>query len=211
MSGAFQPHEIEVESFRRLRKVLDLSGMGVLSAAVLERIVHATADPSLVGDVVVQEGALAKAVAALGSNCDIVTDVEMTRAGLAVPLRQRARCYLGEVVDPGPFGTRSAAAMHRAALAHPEGLFVIGCAPTALFTLLELAAGGEVAPVFIVGMPVGFVGATESKEALARSGMECIYNRSMRGGSAMAAAAVNALHRNIPTNQGQTNQGQISS
>ncbi|MGH8990745.1 MAG: precorrin-8X methylmutase, partial [Acidimicrobiia bacterium] len=83
-----------------------------------------------------------------------------------------------------------------AAARHPEGaVFAIGCAPTALAELIRLARAGEVAPALIVGLPVGFVGAAEAKDALVRSGLVSITNRGEKGGSAAAGAAVNALVR----------------
>lgn len=188
-------HPIEAESYRLMRATLDLGGLDPLGQAVVERIVHASADPSLAKGVIAPEEDLRAGLERLSEGCEVVTDVEMTRAGLHAGLRARARCYLGEVTEAGGFPTRSAASMNLAALRHPEAFFVVGCAPTALFQLLELAGRGEISPAFVVGLPVGLVGAAESKAALAASPIPCVTNRGSRGGSAMAAAATNALWR----------------
>ena len=117
----------------------------------------------------------------------------MTRAAVSsVP----AACYLGEVPSGDGDLTRTAAAMRLAAARHPEGaVFAIGSAPTALFELVRLAEAGKVAPALVVGLPVGFVGAADSKEALRRSGLPAISNTGEKGGSAAAGAVVNALSR----------------
>jgi precorrin-8X/cobalt-precorrin-8 methylmutase len=86
--------------------------------------------------------------------------------------------------------------MRLAAARHPEGaVFAVGCAPTALMELVGLAEAGAMAPALVVGLPVGFVGAAEAKEALRRSGLPAVSNLGEKGGSAAAGAAVNALWR----------------
>lgn len=185
-------HPIEAESYRILAGRVDLSGWPEGPRAVVARVIHATADLEYAGTMVVEESAVAVGVAALAAGAPVVADVEMTRAavtGLDV------RCYLGEMPrrHSGPL-TRSAAAARLAAARHPEGaVFVVGCAPTALVELLRLAAAGTLRPVLVVGLPVGFVGAAQAKEALRRSGLPAITNRGEKGGSAAAGAAVNAL------------------
>jgi precorrin isomerase len=99
--------------------------------------------------------------------------------------------------------TRSAAGMRAAVHHHPSGaVVVVGCAPTALEEVLRLAAAGDLAPALVVGLPVGFVGAAAAKEALRVSGLAAISNVGERGGSAVAAAAVNALVRLAATPSG---------
>jgi precorrin-8X/cobalt-precorrin-8 methylmutase len=188
-------HPIETESYRILAGRIDLSGWPEGPRAVVARVIHATADVEYATSLVVDEAAVAAGVAALRAGAVVVADVEMTRAavsGLAVA------CYLKEVPGlPLEDGlTRTAAAMRLAAARHPEGaIFAIGCAPTALFELVRLAEAGEVAPALVVGLPVGFVGAAEAKEALRRSGLPAVSNAGEKGGSAAAGAAVNALAR----------------
>jgi precorrin-8X/cobalt-precorrin-8 methylmutase len=120
----------------------------------------------------------------------------MVRAGVG----QAAECFLTEAgasanADPGM--TLSARAMALAGQHHPDGaIFVIGCAPTALEQLLDLVEAGLVRPAIVVGVPVGFVGAAEAKERLRSfGGLASISNVGERGGSAVAAAIVNALAR----------------
>jgi precorrin-8X/cobalt-precorrin-8 methylmutase len=184
-------HPIEAQSYRILERHLDLSQLRPLERAVVARILHASADVELARTVVVDEGVLEAGVEALRRDAVIVTDVKMVASGLARP----ARCYLEEVVEE-TIPTRSSAAIKRAARAHPvDAIFVVGCAPTALFELVSAAAGGEFQPSLVVGLPVGFVGAAEAKEALRRSGLPSLSNVGPKGGSAVACAALNALIR----------------
>ncbi|MCF0096997.1 precorrin-8X methylmutase [Micromonospora sp. MH99] len=186
-------HPIEVESYRILRERVDLSHLPPLSRAVTERVVHASADLAYVDELVCDEAALEKGLAALRAGVPVVTDVAMvaagiTRAGLELvcPVAEPAAAELGRAAGI----TRSAAAA-RIALDRvgPGAVWVVGCAPTALVELLTLDA----APALVVGLPVGFVGAAESKAALRASGLPGVSNVGEKGGSAVAAAALNAL------------------
>lgn len=188
-------HPIEEQSYRILAERVDLSELGPLARAVVARIVHASADPEYARTVVAAEPDLAAGVEALRSGAPVVTDVEMVRHGIS---GADIRCYLHAAdAAPLPSGmTRSAAGMRMAAARHPLGaVFAIGCAPTALSELVRLHAAGEVRPALVVGLPVGFVGAAAAKEALRASGMPAVSNVGDKGGSAVAAAAVNALVR----------------
>ncbi|MFE0446432.1 precorrin-8X methylmutase [Streptomyces fungicidicus] len=179
-------HPIEQESYRRLRARLDTSHFPPLTRAVVERVVHSAADLEYASDLVMDEGELVAAHAALHAGAPVVTDVEMVAAGIT---RRETVCRLGEAKS-GASLTRSA---HAVRLAYeevgPGALWVIGCAPTALEELLAL----DVSPALVVGLPVGFVGAAESKAALRESGLPAVSNVSEKGGSAVAAAALNAL------------------
>ncbi|MGI5520663.1 precorrin-8X methylmutase [Micromonospora sp. CA-259024] len=186
-------HPIEVESYRILRERVDLSHLPPLSRAVTERVVHASADLAYVDELVCDEPALESGLAALRAGAPVVTDVAMvaagiTRAGLELvcPVGEPAAAELGRSAGI----TRSAAAV-RIALTRvgPGAVWVVGCAPTALVELLTLDA----APALVVGLPVGFVGAAESKAALRASGLPGVSNVGEKGGSAVAAAALNAL------------------
>jgi precorrin isomerase len=185
-------HPIEEESYRILAGRVDLSGLPPLARAVTARIIHATADVEFATTVVTDEAALSGAVRALAAGAPVVADVEMVRAGLT---GVGARCYLADAAA-GAGLTRSAAAVRLAAGAHPSGaVWVIGCAPTALVELVALAGRGLVSPAFVVGLPVGFVGAADSKDQLRRSGLPAVSNIGEKGGSAAAAGALNALVR----------------
>ncbi|MFE9612330.1 precorrin-8X methylmutase [Streptomyces sp. NPDC006012] len=179
-------HPIEQESFRRLRARLDTSRLAPLTRAVVERVIHSAADLEYANDLVMAESDLVRAHAALHAGAPVVVDVEMVAAGIT---RRETVCRLGDAVA-GPGLTRSA---HAVRLAHdavgPGALWVIGCAPTALEELLTLDAS----PALVIGLPVGFVGAAEAKAALRASGLPAVSNVSEKGGSAVAAAALNAL------------------
>ncbi|MBM0234620.1 precorrin-8X methylmutase [Micromonospora sp. STR1_7] len=186
-------HPIEVESYRILRERVDLSHLPPLSRTVTERVVHASADLAYVDDLVCDEAALESGLAALRAGVPVVTDVAMVAAGitrsgleLVCPVAEPAAAELGRSAGI----TRSAAAV-RIALDRvgPGAVWVVGCAPTALVELLTLDA----APALVVGLPVGFVGAAESKAALRASGLPAVSNVGEKGGSAVAAAALNAL------------------
>jgi precorrin isomerase len=183
-------HPIEAESYRILDERVDLSRFDPLSRVVVARVIHATADLEYAETMVVDDEAVAAGVDALRAGAAVVTDVEMVRQGIA---GVDARCYLpNSTATP----TRSAAGMRRAATEHPRGaVVVVGCAPTALGEVVRLAAAGDFGPALVVGVPVGFVGAAAAKEALRASGLQAISNVGERGGSAVAAAAVNAMVR----------------
>ncbi len=184
-------HPIEQESYGILRELVDLSDLGPLSRAVAERIIHASADLEYADSLVLNESALRGGLEALRRGAPIVADVGMVAAGITA---HEAQCFvsdprareLSEVLDT----TRSAAGFRVAAEEAGSGaVWVVGNAPTALLELLEM----DVGPALVVGLPVGFVGAAESKERLIRSGLPAVANRGPKGGSAVAAAALNAL------------------
>ena len=187
-------HPIEVESYRILRSRVDTTGLPPLTRAVVERIVHTTADPTWVGDVVTTEPALAAGRAALLAGAPVVTDVSMVAAGIT------SRDCLVALTLPGQDElvacglTRSAAGIRLAARRHPDGaVWAIGNAPTALAELVRLARAGEVRPALVVGVPVGFVGAVAAKAELRASGLPAVSTLTERGGAAITATTVNAL------------------
>ena len=189
-------HPIEVESYRRMEARVDFSGWASGERAVVARMVHATADESFATTARIGEDAVAAALAALRSAAPVVCDSRMVLAG--IPSVSNALCLLDEVSEVGPGDTRSAAALRLAAAAHPEGaLWVVGNAPTALAELLALERSGLLRPAAVIGLPVGYVGAAEAKAALWAGPLRrlAVTNVGERGGSAVAAAAVNALAR----------------
>jgi precorrin-8X/cobalt-precorrin-8 methylmutase len=189
-------HRIETESYRRMRELVDLSHLEPLSRVVAERVIHASADLEYAHDLVLDEAALRAGVAALRAGAPIVVDARMvgaaiTARGVVCALDLADRAGDGSTQRPARGErTRSAAGVRSAASQVGAGaVWVIGCAPSALRELLDL----EAAPALVVGLPVGFVGAVEAKRALAASGLPAVTNRGVKGGSAVAAAAVNAL------------------
>lgn len=186
-------HPIEAESYRILRARLDTTVLPPYTRAVTERVIHASADFDYATDLVAEEAALARAAAALAAGAPVVADVEMVAAGIT---RRDTLCAIKDPRAPrlaAELGiTRSAAALRIAAeQAGPGAVYVVGCAPTALFELIGIAADAR--PALVIGLPVGFVGAAESKAALRESGLPAVSNVSGKGGSAVAAAALNAL------------------
>jgi precorrin-8X/cobalt-precorrin-8 methylmutase len=184
-------HPIERLSYEILRSRADTSGLPPLTRAVVERVMHASADTGYLTDLVCAEETLAAGARALAAGAPVVTDSEMTAAGITT------RAVICRIRDPraaalaaGAGITRSAAGIRVAfGEAGLGAVWVIGTAPTALTELIGLNA----APALVIGLPVGFVGAAESKQALRRSGLPAVSNRGEKGGAAVAAAAVNAL------------------
>jgi precorrin-8X/cobalt-precorrin-8 methylmutase len=179
-------HPIEQESFAILRSRIDLSHLPPLTRAVTARVIHSSADLDYATDLVADESALRAARAALGNGARIVADVQMVAAGITT---RDVVCRVREARATDGL-TRSAAALRMAYdEVGPGAVWVVGCAPTALFELLSLG----VDPALVIGLPVGFVGAAESKAALRGSGLPAVSNVSEKGGSAVASAALNAL------------------
>jgi precorrin-8X/cobalt-precorrin-8 methylmutase len=185
-------HPIEAESYRILRARVDLSHLPALVRAVTERVVHASADLEYADTLLADEAALRSGREALLAGAPVVCDTRMVAGGITrreatVPLLDPRAAQLA--ASEGI--TRTAAAMRLAVAETGAGaVWVVGNAPTALFELLERPPRD---PALIVGLPVGFVGAAEAKAALAGSGLPYVANRGEKGGSAVAAAAVNAL------------------
>lgn len=198
------PDEIEAESFRIIDGLVNLDGLSPAEKGLVRRVVHATGDPALRPLLVWSPGAVEAGARALAAGMPVVTDVEMARAGVskvrAAKFGSPVICHVGDAdvrEDAHRRGvTRSIAAVEKAVAVHPEAVFAFGNAPTALFRLLELADEGKAKPALVIGVVVGFVGAAESKEALmARSDFPWIACRGNKGGSNIAAAAVNALFK----------------
>jgi precorrin-8X/cobalt-precorrin-8 methylmutase len=186
-------HPIEIESYRIMRSRVDTAHLPPLTRAVVERVVHTTADPTWVGDLVADEAALAAGRAALLAGAPLVTDVRMVASAVT------ARPSVVAIDLPGVAETaaqhqitRSAAGIRLAAREFGAGaVWAIGNAPTALAELVRL--GETVRPALVVGVPVGFVGAVDAKAALRRSGLPSVSGVTERGGASVAGAVVNAL------------------
>jgi precorrin-8X/cobalt-precorrin-8 methylmutase len=188
-----QVHPIEAESYRILRSRIDLTALPPLTRAVTERVVHATADFGYVPDLVCDEAALRRGVSALRREAPVIADVAMVAAGIT---GYPVICKIGDSLSARLARTAnitlSAAAVR---LAHgeagPGAIWLVGCAPTALREIISR----QVEPALVIGVPVGFVDAAESKDALRASGLPALSNVSEKGGSAVAVAAFNALLR----------------
>lgn len=196
------PAEIYRKSFAIARTETDLSVVPEALSPLVMRLVHAAADPGLAALIVASPGAFAAGRRALQDGAAVFTDCEMVRSGITrrfLPCETEVICTLGDSqTEPraAKLGTtRSAAAVDLWDQRLDGAVVAIGNAPTALFHLLERLDRGGPTPALIVGLPIGFVGATEAKAALAENprGCEFITLRGRRGGSPLAAAAVNAL------------------
>ena len=190
------PAAIYRRSFAMIRREVDLTAVPRDLRAVALRLVHATGEPAILDDLAASRGAATIGRAALARSATILADASMVAAGITA---RSALCWLGDGRVPALAKrlktTRSAAALELWR-PHLDGAVVaIGNAPTALFRLLEMIGEGAPKPALILGFPVGFVGATEAKAALEANpwGIAFITLRGRRGGSALAAAAVNAL------------------
>ena len=196
--------QIYKESFATIRAEADLARFAEAEQTVAVRMIHAAGDIGLPALLDFHPGVVTAARAALEAGAPILTDSQMLASGITrtrLPAGNDVLCHLRdpEVAELARSWetTRSAAAV---SLWEPrlEGAVVaIGNAPTALFHLLEVVAGGGPRPAAVVGIPVGFVGSAESKQALVDNpwGLPYLVVHGRRGGSAMAASAVNALAR----------------
>ncbi|HEX3196501.1 MAG TPA: precorrin-8X methylmutase [Propionibacteriaceae bacterium] len=198
------PEEIYRRSFATIRSEADLAGLPEDMRPVAVRMIHACGDVDLVNDLAFHPRLVSAARAALAARVPIFADTQMLAAGITrrrLPADNEVLCLLddpraGELA--ARWGTtRSAAAVSLWAEHLAGAVVAIGNAPTALFHLLELIADGAPTPAVIIGIPVGFVGSAESKIALTQNPWDIpwLVAHGRRGGSALCAAAINALAR----------------
>jgi precorrin-8X/cobalt-precorrin-8 methylmutase len=189
-------------SFATIRREADLSGVPPGLERVAVRMMHACGMTDLVKDLAWSPDFAAAAQAALAAGAPVLCDSSMVAAGITrsrLPARNDVLCTLRDPRTPGLAAqlgtTRTAASVELWRDRLDGALVAVGNAPTALFHLLELVAAGAPRPAAVVGVPVGFVGAAESKAALAQHplGLPFLVVHGRRGGSAIASAAVNAL------------------
>lgn len=194
--------EIYRRSFAIIRAEADLSGLEPALSRTVVRMIHACGMVDLTRDVVASSGFAAAAVAALEGGAPILCDTTMVASGITrsrLPAENEVVCTLSHPDVPRLAAelstTRTAAALELWRDRLGGAVVVVGNAPTALFRMLELIKEGADRPAAVIGVPVGFVGAAESKVELARhpAGLEHLVVHGRRGGSAIAAAAVNAL------------------
>jgi len=189
------------QSFATIRAEADLSGLDPVEARVAVRVIHACGMVEITRDLAFSPGFTAAARGALLAGRPILCDAKMVAHGITrarLPAGNEVICTLDAPEVPALAAklgnTRTAAAMELWGDRLDGALVAIGNAPTALFHLLEMIDAGAPKPAAVIGMPVGFVGAAESKTALMADGrLPCVIVRGRKGGSAMAVAAVNAL------------------
>ncbi len=198
------PDEIVRRSFAAIRREADLSSVPDDLVEVVVRMIHACGMPDIVGDLAFTRDAGAAGRAALADGGAIIVDSAMLSHGIRRAWLGAGNMVLCPIEAPGVPAlarrlatTRSAAAIESARTDLDGAVVAIGNAPTALFRLLEILAEDASRPALIIAFPPGFVGAVEAKEALIREpyGVPYITLRGRRGGSAVAAAALNALAR----------------
>lgn len=195
------PDKIEKKSFEIISSMADLSRFSESEKEVVKRVVHTTADFDFVDIIKFSENAVECGIKALKNRASIVTDTRMVEAGINKRVLNRlggnVNCYIN---TPEAFAladkkgiTRSMASMEIASKKSDNKIFAIGNAPTALFKLIELIEKGQVKPELVIGVPVGFVGAEESKLLLEDQRVPYILTRGRKGGSTIAVAIVNAI------------------
>ena len=193
---------ISKESFRIVREGADLTAFTPDEAQVAVRMIHTAGDLDLPRHIVFHPGLVSAARGALRGGAPIFVDANMVKSGITrrrLPADNEVHCFLRDqraAVLAAEWGTtRSAAAVSLWGDDLEGAVVAIGNAPTALFHLLEVIADGGPRPAAIIGVPVGFVGSAESKQALTDSnfGVPWLVVHGYRGGSALAASAINAL------------------
>jgi precorrin-8X/cobalt-precorrin-8 methylmutase len=194
--------DIYRQSFATIRAEADLAGLPIDLAQVAVRMIHACGMTDLAADIGYSPGVVASARAALQAGAPIFCDAQMVASGITrrrLPADNDVMCMLSEPEVPALARelatTRSAAALELWRDRLAGSVVAIGNAPTALFRLLEMVEAGAPRPAAVIGIPVGFIGAAESKQALAthHSALEYLIVRGRRGGSAITAAAINAI------------------
>lgn len=200
-AAPFAQHPIERESFRIIGAEMDESRFTALELPIVKRVIHSTADFDFQEIIRFSPGAVSAGMGAIKNGRNIITDVKMVDAGITrgrlKPFGVEVYCFSSDDdvarASEREGLTKTAASMRKAARFMEGGIVAVGNAPTALAELLRLVREGAPAPALVVGVPVGFVGAKESKEELQRSGCEYITAAGRKGGSTVAAAITNAL------------------
>jgi precorrin-8X/cobalt-precorrin-8 methylmutase len=194
--------EIYRQSFATIRAEVDLSRFSPGESQVAVRMIHSCGMVDLVDDIAFSPGAVLKARAALRAGAPILCDVQMVASGVTrrrLPADNEVLCMLSDPSVPNLAreigNTRTAASVELWGNRLDGAVVAIGNAPTALFHLLELLRDNDIRPAAIIGIPVGFIGAAESKQALANNdlGLEYVVVHGRRGGSAMTCGALNAI------------------
>ncbi|MFE5321313.1 precorrin-8X methylmutase [Paenibacillus sp. NPDC056579] len=196
-----QPQEIEEQSFRMITEELGEHPFTEEQYSVVQRVIHASADFELGRSMLFHKDAIRAGIEAIRAGKTIVADVQMVQVGISKPRIAKfggdVRVYIS---DPDVMEeakrlntTRAIISIRKAIREADGGIFAIGNAPTALLELIRLVKEGEAKPGLVIGVPVGFVSAAESKEELAKLDIPFITNIGRKGGSPVAVASVNAL------------------
>lgn len=194
------PREIEAKSFAIIDREVGRHDYDSRQWPIVRRVIHTTADFDFCAITRFAPQVIASAIAAIHRGESILCDTNMVMAGVNKTRLARfgsaINCYVADsdvAREASRLGVTRSIIAARKGVAQGCGIYLIGNAPTALFELLKLAEEGCLKPALVVGVPVGFVGAEESKEALLASGLPYITCRGRKGGSAIAATILNAL------------------
>lgn len=200
------PSEIEVKSFEIIQGIIDEIRPGYefkneIEEKIIKRCIHTTADFEYLDILKISDRAVDKLVDALKSGAIVYTDTNMALSGInkrkLKALGCDIKCFVADEevakIAKEKKMTRSMAAVEKAASEEGRKIFVMGNAPTALYKVMEMKKEGKLNPDAIIGVPVGFVGAAESKDELEKSDNEYILSKGRKGGSNLAAAIVNAV------------------
>lgn len=196
-----QPQEIEGKSFEMITEELGEHPFTDEQYPVVQRVIHASADFELGRSMVFHPDAIQAGIAALRAGQSVIADVQMIQAGVS---KDRIRGFGGDVhvhiSDPDVMEeakrlntTRAIISTRKATQMYEGGIYAIGNAPTALLELIRLVKEGQAKPGLIIGMPVGFVSAAESKDELRKLDIPFITNIGRKGGSTIVVAALNAI------------------
>jgi precorrin-8X/cobalt-precorrin-8 methylmutase len=200
MNYETDPGKIEAKSMAIIETQLKSHSYSKEELAVVKRMIHTSGDFDYQEIIAIKPGAVQAGIKALQNGCSVVTDTKMALAGINRRIMETLGCDIGNYVDHEDVIsiarqkgiTRSMAAIDFA-MAQGRELFIIGNAPTALFRLGELIEQGKISPKLVIGVPVGFVGAAESKEYLRSLAVPSISTIGTKGGSNIAASVLNAM------------------
>ncbi|NJM98350.1 MAG: cobalt-precorrin-8X methylmutase [Phormidesmis sp. RL_2_1] len=194
---AYSEHPITQASFQQIDQEIGPHRFTPAEYGVLRRVIHTTADFEFKQLIRFRGDPFAAAQVALSLQAQIVTDVSMVAAGVGTVLAKTWRSPIVVAVQRDlpclPGETRSAHGMRQCAREYQQAIFAIGNAPTALLALCESIVAGDCQPALVIGAPVGFINVVESKQALAALAVPHILVAGRKGGSAVAAAILNAL------------------
>ncbi|MDD4273205.1 MAG: precorrin-8X methylmutase [Desulfobacter postgatei] len=196
-----KPHEIEAKSFAIIDAEAGPHNFAPDEWKIVRRMIHTTADFEYMQMVRISNNAVAAGINAIRNGCTVITDTNMAKTGIRKDLLagfgSRCECLMADprvaeqATERGV--TRARVAVEKAAHMMENGIYVVGNAPTALLHLLEMINNKTANPAFVVGLPVGFVNAAESKAALVETKIPYISNVGRKGGSNVAASVINAL------------------
>ena len=195
------PGAIEAKSFEIIDAEAGDHGFNLKEWQVVRRMIHTSADFDYLKSIRFHPKAVAAGISAIKTGKNIITDTQMARMGIRHQVTKefgsQVLCFMNDpivVKQAKDFNiTRAKAAVDQAADEMNDGIYVVGNAPTALLRLLELIKKGSARPALVIGLPVGFVNAAESKASLLETDIPYITNTGRKGGSNVAASVVNAL------------------